>query len=77
MNKYKIEDNESYNAQVNYGSNNTTSSYGGQNQNITLPIYSENNNKSIRKSKCPRGAPLGSIGTCCGLDCTRGCAIED
>mgnify|MGYP001572237808 CR=1 FL=1 len=36
---------------------------------------SESYNKS-RRSKCPRGALLGSIGSCCGLDCTRKCAEE-
>ncbi len=29
------------------------------------------------KSKCPRGAIMGDIGSCCGNGCTRACAIPD
>ena len=30
-----------------------------------------------KKSKCPKGAQLGAIGSCCGLQCIRACAIQD
>ena len=41
--------------------------------------YNTNSNYSTQKkrSKCPRGAALGEIGSCCGLQCTRACASEN
>ena len=39
--------------------------------------YSPNIYETKRKSKCPRGAEFGSIGSCCGWECTRACALED
>ena len=55
-----------YGNQNNYVSN----SYG-----ISLPIYGQNPQPQLRmRSRCPRGAALGEIGSCCGDRCTRDCA---
>jgi len=37
----------------------------------------QENHRPKVKSKCPRGAILGNIGSCCGNACTRACAIPD
>jgi len=81
MESYNVKKNNEYKTSNSYAplniSNNT---YGSdQNTNISLTIYSSNDAqpKINRKSKCPRGAILGEIGTCCGLNCTRACAIAD
>ena len=52
-------------------------SYGGSNpSNVVLQIYSSSEQPVMnQKSRCPRGALLGSIGTCCGMNCTRACAL--
>lgn len=52
-----------------------SSGYGG---NQSLPIYQtkQEQPRTNRKSKCPRGAALGSIGSCCGMQCTRACAVS-
>ncbi|HIH26143.1 hypothetical protein J4476_01965 [Candidatus Woesearchaeota archaeon] len=42
----------------------------------TYNINSSYSNQK-RRSKCPRGATLGEIGSCCGLQCTRACAAEN
>ncbi len=39
-------------------------------------ISQEDMNSAPKRSKCPMGAALGAIGTCCGMKCTRACAIE-
>ena len=53
--------------------------------NINKKIYyanSSNNYNSInyssqkKRSRCPLGAALGEIGSCCGLKCTRACAQD-
>ena len=56
--------------------------YVSQNNNYNASSpgsYNTNSNYSNnkRRSKCPRGAALGEIGTCCGLQCTRACAAEN
>ena len=58
---------QSYAQQQNYVSTN----YG----NNSLPIYGQNTQPQLRmRSRCPRGAALGEIGSCCGDRCTRDCA---
>ena len=49
-----------------------------RNQQSSLPIYTvkQDTPRLNRRSRCPRGAVLGEIGSCCGLNCTRACAIE-
>ena len=57
----------------NYGQNQNyvNSSYG----NSSLPIYGQNiKPKRTERSRCPKGAALGEIGSCCGDMCTRDCA---
>lgn len=45
--------------------------------NLMLPIYQPNEQqKTSKKSRCPRGAKLGETGSCCGWECTRACDIE-
>ncbi len=56
-----------------YNSNNKSYNVSSSNTYNTNSNYS--NNK--RRSKCPRGAALGEIGSCCGLQCTRACAAEN
>jgi len=42
-----------------------------------LKIYKEKNEQQKKKiSRCPKGALLGEIGMCCGMQCTRACALE-
>ena len=58
---------------------NTNSGYGNSKQTISLPIYQEERNEqptTNRRSRCPRGAILNRVGSCCGDKCTRACAIE-
>ncbi len=55
-----------------------TSGYSGsQSNNSSLPIYQNNQDqpRTKRKSRCPNGANLGQIGSCCGMACTRACAV--
>jgi len=77
---YNADQGEKYTMKSDYGSKpvGNSNSYGTQNQN-SLPMYqtsSSENPMPKRKSKCPRGAILGEIGTCCGMNCTRACALE-
>ena len=55
----------------NYGQTIYQTSNLGYGSNI-LPVY----NNVVKRSKCPRGATLGKIGSACGTQCTRACAIE-
>ena len=68
-----------YKASDSYASLNLpANNYGLQSVTISLPIYNSNNeDKTKKRSKCPRGAKLGEIGSCCGWDCTRACALSD
>jgi len=51
--------------------------YGSANYS-SLPYYNKTDNTTIKiKSKCPRGATVGKIGSCCGINCTRACAIPE
>ncbi len=52
--------------------------YNSNQQQSTLPIYTvkQDTPKMSKRSRCPRGANLNEIGSCCGLNCTRACAIE-
>lgn len=68
-----------YNVQNDYEliNQNSQSSYNNLPQiTSSLPIYNTQQKKLSRKSKCPRGALLGAIGSCCGFKCTRACAME-
>ncbi len=58
---------QSYAQTQNYGS----TSYG----NSSLFIYGQNPQPQLRmRSRCPKEAALGEIGSCCGDMCTRDCA---
>lgn len=75
---YNVPKDQGYSVGVDYTSatqNNST--YGGE-QSLTLQVYSSKEEKqfSNKKSKCPRGAILGQIGSCCGNACTRACAVD-
>ena len=55
--------------------------YSTQNNSYNTSSSNTYNNTNYsnqkRRSKCPRGAALGEIGSCCGLQCTRACAAEN
>lgn len=81
MEIYNVPKDEGYSVSNNYepikqdGAN-----YGGsQAVSVNLPIYQtqQEQPRANRKSRCPRGAALGSIGSCCGMQCTRACAVAD
>ena len=78
MEGYNIDQGEKYSVSSDYSSKapvfeNSSYSQGSS----SLPIYRNNEQPNIKKrSRCPRGAILGEIGTCCGLQCTRACALE-
>ncbi len=81
MENYNAPKDEGYQVANSYAAStqvNTNPSYGGS-QSTSLPLYQtrQEQPKLNRKSKCPRGATLGSIGSCCGMQCTRACAISD
>ena len=78
---YNVQKEEGYQVANTYGPIKKTrvaSSYGGE-QNVTtsLPMYRTNQEvQTNRRSRCPKGAILGQIGSCCGMQCTRACALE-
>ena len=80
MKSYNATQDEGYKISNNYSSTKQTQVLvyeGSQAVQISLPIYQEKQQQSsTRKSKCPRGAILNKIGSCCGDQCTRACAIE-
>ncbi len=77
---YNVQKDEGYKVSNNYGpikqTSVTTSGYGGEQVHGSLPIYNFKEERPKGKSRCPRGANLGEIGSCCGLQCTRACALE-
>ena len=77
MDEYKINEGEKYSVKSNYGSEAPVmnSTYVSQSN---LPSYTNKQEQQTikKRSRCPRGAILGEIGTCCGLQCTRACALE-
>ena len=75
---YNIPRDSGYKASDTYSPLNLPSNnYGTQSSTISLPIYQASNDQRVqsRRSKCPKGAKLGDIGSCCGFGCTRACAI--
>ena len=79
MEGYNSPKDQGYKTSDSYASINLPSNkYGAQSSAISLPVYHETNEqpKTNRKSKCPRGAILNEIGSCCGFNCTRACAIS-
>lgn len=77
---YNVPKDEGYQVSTSYATKKTSvvnSGYGGEQGSISsLPIYQPTQQQtSGGKSRCPRGAQLGSIGSCCGWECTRACAI--
>jgi len=80
MEGYNAPKDEGYSVKSSYGSNKQaqSNSYGNsQTSTVALPIYEETQQQvKHRRSRCPRGALLGQIGSCCGDRCTRACAIE-
>lgn len=80
MEGYNIPKDEGYSVPNNYGSTNQNAVsfvYGGeQAATVSLPVYKPTQQQSIQtRSRCPRGAILGQIGSCCGMNCTRACAM--
>lgn len=81
MEGYNAPKDKGYSVASNYGSINQNvvdSNYGREQVVVSsLPIYQAIQEQPIanRKSRCPRGALLGSIGSCCGMNCTRACAM--
>lgn len=79
---YNVPKDEGYQISNSYGPTKqtsvVTSGYGGEAPTSSLPIY-QTQEQPIRKrkSRCPRGAVLGEIGSCCGWECTRGCAVPN
>lgn len=80
---YNAPKDEGYQVSNNYGPVKQTSvvssGYGGeQSTTNSLPIYQvkQEQTQLNRKSRCPKGAILGQIGSCCGMQCTRACALE-
>ncbi len=80
MESYNVDTDEVYNVPNSYKSKGLiitpeVSSYGTNS--VSLPIYRGAIEQPVlnKKSRCPKGAVLGSIGTCCGMNCTRACAI--
>ncbi|MBI2148887.1 hypothetical protein HYU23_04355 [Candidatus Woesearchaeota archaeon] len=80
MEEYNAPKDEGYKVSNSYNSVNQpqSNSYeSSQAVTVSLPIYQETQQQSSsRRSKCPRGAILNKIGSCCGDQCTRACAIE-
>ena len=81
MESYNAPKDSGYKPKSDYGSPKNTSApssgYGGSQQQTSLPIYtpkSQSQQVTKRRSRCPMGAALGEIGSCCGLNCTRACA---
>jgi len=76
---YSVTKDEGYSVSNSYSSikqTNSNSYSGDQTVAISLPIYQpEKQTIQKRKSKCPRGSVLGEIGSCCGMQCTRTCAM--
>lgn len=81
MEGYNVPKDEGYKVENNYGpvkqTNVVSSGYSGsQSSSVILPIYKTQEQPNPNgRSKCPRGARLGEIGSCCGMACTRACAI--
>ncbi len=76
---YNAPKDEGYQVSNSYGPIKQTqsNSYGNsQTVQVSLPIYNGTQQTSSRRSRCPRGAVLGKIGSCCGDQCNRACAIE-
>lgn len=76
MESYNVPKDEGYKVSNSYAPVKVNNSdYGGEQG---LPIYQtkQEQPRTNGKSKCPRGAPLGSIGSCCGMACTRACAVS-
>ena len=81
MKGYNAPKDEGYNVKDNYGNNNQSSvmqSSNYQTQGSVIPMYKvkEEQPQQKKKSRCPRGALYGEIGSCCGMQCTRACALE-
>ena len=80
MESYNVPQDEGYNVKNNYGTvqQHQSNTYGGsQSVTVSLPVYQEIQQQiSSRRSRCPRGAVLNRIGSCCGDQCSRACAIE-
>ncbi len=78
MTSYNAPKDEGYSVNNSYApiKQNTQGSYGSSQTSIILPIYQNDQQtpKTARRSRCPRGANLGEIGSCCGMQCTRACA---
>jgi len=78
MDEYNTQQGENYNAKVDYTvkHQDNTMTYAVNSTSIsTGSMYqSKQETSTTIPSKCPRGATLGAIGTCCGLQCTRKCA---
>lgn len=67
MNGYNA-NNQSYSQDRKYSIN---SAYSGS----SLNVYSSQT-KTKKKSRCPKGATYGEVGSCCGFECTKACALE-
>jgi len=67
---------QNYNTPKDKGYQSGNSYSNSQGYSVILPIYTSSQNTK-RKSKCPKGANLNEIGSCCGDRCTRACLIED
>ena len=81
MDKYNFDEGENYNVKSDYSNSNASVLNQGSYVQSTqiLPIYrtqTQQQNSTPKKSKCPRGAKLGEIGSCCGFECSRACAFE-
>ena len=77
---YNVPKDEGYQVSNSYGTTTqtttTSSGYGGEQSTSSLPIYQDKQQPiQNKKSRCPRGAQLGQIGSCCGWECTRACAL--
>lgn len=79
MENYNAPKDEGYKVSNSYRPVKVNNSSYGREQTASLPIYEtkQEQPRVNRKSKCPRGAPLDSIGSCCGMACTRACAVSD
>ncbi|GEM_PF-4412510 len=81
MESYNAPQDSGYQVQIEYGikKKEENNSYGRQQKSLSLPMYPQNNQQPLQdqRSKCPKGAKLGAIGSCCGWECTRACALPN
>lgn len=78
MTGYNAPQDQGYKIVNNYSSKPVQSNSYGRSQSVTvsLPIYQQKQSTGPRRSRCPKGAILGEIGSCCGDKCNRDCARD-